>query len=92
MAKSRDEARLEKSARESALHGNAKSEADAVRAKTARLKALRLAKEAAGKAAGAVPPSSAKKMRIRKKAVRARSSAKPLGQWLADEAKDGRRS
>jgi hypothetical protein len=66
---SRTQSRLEKIARE---HGsgwvNYEAEAEAVRKKTARLKALRLAKEAADKRTAVDDGAVAKKM-IRKKSV-----------------------
>ncbi len=57
------------------------TEAAAVRAKTARLKALRLARDAAAPKATATAPKSKKK-------------GKPgrLSDWLDGEAKEGRRS
>ena len=66
---SRAQSRLEKIAREDGSGWvNYEAEAEAVRKKTARLKALRLAKEAADKKA-AVDESAVAKRMIRKKSV-----------------------
>ena len=66
---SRTQSRLEKIAREQGSGWvNYEAEAEAVRKKTARLKALRLAKEAADKRAAVDEGAVAKKM-IRKKSV-----------------------
>jgi hypothetical protein len=57
------------------------TEAAAVRAKTARLRALRLARDAA-----APPPEAPAPKRKTKK----KTASKPLSDWLDDEAKEGR--
>jgi hypothetical protein len=72
---SRAQSRLEKSARESGSSWvHYETEAKAVREKTARLKALRLAKEAADKAAaagdGTVATKPAAKKRVAKRSVK----------------------
>jgi hypothetical protein len=81
---SRAQSRLEKAARES---GNTwvgyEAEAKAVREKTARLKALRIAKEAADKSAAAV---AAARKPATKRALKS-SGAPPMS---ADRSKDGR--
>jgi hypothetical protein len=85
---SRAQSRLEKAAREG---GNTwvgyEAEAKAVREKTARLKALRLAKEAADKSAAAVDESTAARKPATKRALKS-SGAPPMS---ADRSKDGRR-
>ena len=85
---SRAQSRLEKAAREG---GNTwvgyEAEAKAMREKTARLKALRLAKEAADKSAAAVDESTAARKPATKRALKS-SGAPPMS---ADRSKDGRR-
>ncbi len=85
---SRAQSRLEKAAR---VGGNTwvgyEAEAKAVREKTARLKALRLAKEAADKSAAAVDESTAARKPATKRALKS-SGAPPMS---ADRSKDGRR-
>jgi hypothetical protein len=85
---SRAQSRLEKAAREG---GNTwvgyEAEAKAVREKTARLKALRLAKEAAEKSSAAVDASAAARKPAKKRAGKS-SGAPPTA---ADRSKDGRR-
>lgn len=84
---SRAQSRLEKAAREG---GNTwvgyEAEAKAVREKTARLKALRMAKEAADKSAAVVDESAAARRPATKRAVKS-SGAPPMS---ADRSKDGR--
>lgn len=58
------------------------AEAVALRAKTARLKALRLARDAAAP----TPPAAAPKRKAKKK------SAGSLSDWLDGQSKEGRRS
>jgi hypothetical protein len=81
----RAQSRLQKAAREA---GNTwagyEAEAKAVREKTARLKALRIAKEAANKSAVAVDESAAQPEPTTKRAVK--SSGAPL--MSADQSKD----
>jgi hypothetical protein len=60
------------------------SDAAAVRAKTERLKALRLAKEEAD--AAAAPPAPVKKVAKKK----AKAAAAPLADWLHDQKETGR--
>ncbi len=85
---SRAQSRLEKAAREG---GNTwvgyEAEAEAVREKTARLKALRIAKEAADKGAAAVDQHAARRKPATKRAVKS-SGAPPVS---ADRSKDRRR-
>jgi hypothetical protein len=85
---SRAQSRLEKAAREG---GNTwvgyEAEAKALREKTARLKALRLAKEVADKSAAAVNESTAARKPAMKRALKS-SGAPPMS---ADRSKDGRR-
>lgn len=59
------------------------AEAVALRAKTARLKALRLARDAA---VAPAPPAAAPKRKARKK------NAGSLSDWLDGQSKEGRRS
>jgi hypothetical protein len=63
------------------------AEAAAVRAKTERLRALRLARDAA------MPPAPAKgRSASTKKAVKApKAKPRPLSDWLEEQRKDGRR-
>jgi hypothetical protein len=65
------------------------SEAAALRAKTERLRALRLARDAA------LPPAPTKTPAKKAKAgqtsrSKSKSKPKPLSEWLDDQAKDGR--
>jgi hypothetical protein len=84
---SRSQSRLEKAAREDdKVRVHYEVEAKAVAEKTARLRALRLAKEAADKAAGV--PTAAKKPKAVKKRAK---SGESLSDWLADQDKMGRR-
>ena len=66
------------------------AEAAAVRAKTERLRALRLAKEAAEGAAVPAPKKSAVPRSRAAKPVKGESST--LAQWLQDQHKGGRRT
>ena len=66
------------------------ADAQAVREKTARLKALRLAKEAAESNAPAKAPAASKSRAKAKKP--AAKSAQPLSDWLAGQSGSGRRS
>ena len=63
------------------------AEAAAVRAKTERLRALRLARDAA------MPPAPAKTRTTgaKKTAKAAKSKPRPLAEWLDEQRKDGRR-
>jgi hypothetical protein len=63
------------------------AQAAAVRAKTEKLRALRLARDAA------MPPAPAKtKKSATKKAPKAeKAKARPLSEWLDEQRKDGRR-
>ena len=63
------------------------ADAAAVRAKTARLKALRLARDAAEKAA---PPVAA--VPAKKSAKKAKAAPAMLSNWLKDKQKSGRSS
>ena len=61
------------------------AEAAALRAKTEKLRALRLARDAA------MPPPPAKKTSAAKKTGKAaKAKARPLSEWLDDQRKDGR--
>jgi hypothetical protein len=62
------------------------SEARAIREKTARLRELRLAHEAANKAL----PSAGKKTSVKKKSAKKGGKAEPLSDWLAAQQKEGR--
>jgi hypothetical protein len=86
---SRTQSRLEKAARESGNVGvHYEVEAQAVREKIARLRALRLAKEAADKNAAETMPTPKKSVRSSKKSP---NTPAPLSEWLADQEKSGRR-
>ena len=66
------------------------AEGVAMRAKTARLKALRVARdEADAKALAAAPPVAPTKKKAAKGKGSAKTSAK-LSEWLDDQSKDGR--
>jgi hypothetical protein len=85
----RSQSRLEKAAREDdKVRVHYEVEAKSIAEKTARLRALRLAKEAADKSAAASMPTPAKKTRGVKKRP---SSGESLSEWLADQDKMGRR-
>jgi hypothetical protein len=85
----RAQSRLEKAAREDGkVRVHYEVEARIVAEKTARLRALRLAKEAADKTATAGMPVAAKKSKAGKKPSKAGES---LSEWLADQDKMGRR-
>jgi hypothetical protein len=64
------------------------AEAAALRAKTERLRALRLARDAALPAAPARSPA---KKAARKTKAEAKAQARPLAEWLSDLRKDGLR-
>lgn len=84
----RAQSRLDKAAREGGKTWvGYEAEAKAVREKTARLKALRIAKEAADKSAAAVDASAAARKPATKRPVKS-SGAPPMP---ADRSKDGRR-
>lgn len=61
------------------------AEAAALRAKTEKLRALRLAREAAA------PPVPAKAPSKKKAAKTSKEKPKPLSEWLNEQKKDGRR-
>ena len=85
----RAQSRLEKAAREdNKVRVHYEVEARTVAEKTARLRALRLAKEAADKTAAAQMPAAAKKPKAVKKHPKSDES---LSEWLADQDKMGRR-
>jgi hypothetical protein len=85
---SRSQSRLEKAAREDQrVRVHYEVEAKTVAEKTARLRALRLAKEAADKAAAANMPVAAKAPRAKKRP----KAGESLSEWLADQDKMGRR-
>jgi hypothetical protein len=83
----RAQSRLEKAAREdNKVRVHYEVEAKIIAEKTARLRALRLAKEAADRADR--PPTAAKKPKAGKKPSK---SGESLSEWLADQDKMGRR-
>jgi hypothetical protein len=85
----RAQSRLEKAAREDdKVRVHYEVEARHVAEKTARLRALRLAKEAADKAAAGSAPLAPKRSKPAKKRPQAGAS---LSEWLADQDKMGRR-
>jgi hypothetical protein len=85
----RAQSRLEKAAREDGkVRVHYEVEAKAVAEKTARLRALRLAKEAADKIAADKMPVASKKPQAVKKRPKEGES---LSEWLADQDKMGRR-
>jgi hypothetical protein len=86
---SRSQSRLEKAAREDdKVRVHYEVEARNVAEKTARLRALRLAKEAADKVAADRMPVTPKKAKAVKKRP---STGESLSEWLADQDKMGRR-
>lgn len=89
----RTESRLEKAAREGNRSGVPDYErtAEAIREKTARLKALRLAREAAEPKSPVTKPSVAKGGKPAKKSAKSGSGV-PLSAWLDDQKGSGRRS
>jgi len=90
---SRAQARLEKAAREDGsawVHYEA--EAEAVRKKTARLRALRLAKEAADKSAAVEKSAVTKKAAIRRsRPVKSTGDSVPPAASLTNQAEGGPR-
>jgi hypothetical protein len=85
----RAQSRLEKAAREDdKVRVHYEVEAKTIAEKTARLRALRLAKEAADKAAADKMPVTSRKSKAVKKRPKAGES---LSEWLADQDKMGRR-
>jgi hypothetical protein len=85
----RTQSRLEKAAREDQrVRVHYEAEAKIVAEKTARLRALRLAKEAADKTAADSLPVAPKRSKAGKKRPSAGGS---LSEWLADQDKMGRR-
>jgi hypothetical protein len=85
----RAQSRLEKAAREDGkVRVHYEAEAKVIAEKTARLRALRLAKEAADKTAADSLPAVQKKPRAGK---RPSKSGESLSEWLADQDKMGRR-
>jgi hypothetical protein len=85
---SRAQSRLEKAAREDgSVRVHYEAEAKITAEKTARLRALRLAKEEADKTAGR-SPVAAKKPKAGKKPSKDGGS---LSEWLSDQDKMGRR-
>ncbi|HEY2230527.1 MAG TPA: hypothetical protein VGI22_22860 [Xanthobacteraceae bacterium] len=86
---SRAQSRLEKAAREDdKVRVHYEVEAKAIAEKTARLRALRLAKEAADRTAADRMPVATKKPKAVKKRPKTGES---LSDWLADQDKMGRR-
>ena len=91
----RGEARLEKAAREGSRSGVPEYEvaAQAVREKMARLKALRLARDAAQPSVTTKSTSKgAKSARAAPKGKPGSKSSVPLSEWLDDQKGSGRRS
>ena len=90
---SRDHSRLEKAAREDGsawVHYEA--EAEVVRKKTARLRALRIAKEAADKSAAVEKSAVAKKSATRRtRPVESTGDSVPPAASLTNQAKGGQR-
>jgi hypothetical protein len=85
----RSQSRLEKAAREDdKVRVHYEVEAKSIAEKTARLRALRLAKEAADRAAGKTAAPAPKRQKAAKKRPKAAGS---LSDWLADQDKMGRR-
>jgi hypothetical protein len=85
----RAQSRLEKAAREDErVRVHYEVEAKIIAEKTARLKALRLAKEAADRNAADKMPVASKTSKPGKKR---RKSGESLSDWLADQDKMGRR-
>ena len=62
--------------------------AAALRAKTARLKALRLARDKEENTVAATAPAAAKKNAVKKK----KAPSSTLSEWLAEQKKDGHKS
>lgn len=60
------------------------AQAAALRAKTEKLRALRLARDAA------TPPAPAKKTSAKKSPKAAKAKPRPLSDWLDEQRKDGR--
>ena len=85
----RSESRLEKAAREGGYVPDYERAAQAIREKTARLRALRLAREAAEPKASPSRPAASKGARSAKKSAK---SSVPLSEWLDDQKGSGRRS
>ena len=90
---SRDQSRLEKAAREDGsawVHYEA--EAEVVRKKTARLRALRIAKEVADKSAAVEKSAVAKKAAtMRTRPVKSTGDSVPPAASLTNQAKGGQR-
>ncbi len=85
----RSQSRLEKAAREDGkVRVHYEVEAKTIAEKTARLRALRLAKEAADRSAADPTPVTSKKAKAAKKRPKSGAS---LSEWLADQDKMGRR-
>jgi hypothetical protein len=94
---SQGEARLEKAAREGNRSGVPDYEiaAQAVREKMARLKALRLARDAANPNATAATKTASKGARLAKAGPKGKSGPKskvPLSEWLDGQKDSGRQS
>jgi hypothetical protein len=84
----RAQSRLEKSAREDEkVRVHYEVEAKTIAEKTARLRALRLAKEAADRTADKMPVTSKKSKAVKKRP----KAGESLSEWLADQDKMGRR-
>ena len=86
----RAQSRLEKAAREDGkVRVHYEVEAKSIAEKTARLRALRLAKEAADRTAADRMPVTTKKSKAPKKGPKAAGAS--LSEWLSDQDKMGRR-
>ena len=84
----RAQSRLEKSAREDEkVRVHYEVEAKTIAEKTARLRALRLAKEAADRTSDKMPVASKKSKAVKKRP----KAGESLSDWLADQDKMGRR-
>jgi hypothetical protein len=66
------------------------ADAQAVREKTERLRALRLARDGADKPAGATPAN--RRIATKKKSGKPGEKTPPLSEWLAARDQDGQRS
>lgn len=89
MAGNSKETRDREAAQAKALY---EADAQAVRDKTARLKALRLAKEAAELSAGVAKKSVAPKGKKKAAESKAKTKGQPLSDWLKGQQGAGRRS
>ena len=68
------------------------ADAQAINEKTARLRALRLAHEAANQTTGAVAGTAGKRAAGKKKSGKSGAKVLPLSEWLAARQSEGRRN